>query len=638
MARPGTAEWSVLELDSDPVPGDPESFEEITRAYQELARTTQEAHDLLASGGQIDVGQGKAMEAFKDLIGKLPPRLDRMAHSYASAADAYLRYLPSLEEAQTMSLRALEQARQASGDQGAAQAALSSAQAALTALTGDTDAAADAKDRADDDLAAAQRRTDDARQALDQAKSLLGQATALRDQAARTAAETLRQLAKDAPQRSLWEKIAEAFRAFIEFLRSTVIEWITTVLDVLSAIAFFIFPPLGEAIGLLSGAIELGAAILTGNPAEIGLAAGGLALGLVPGGRLVGKVMKFALKGTIKDGIKTGTKQLTNVKTPPNAGAKSLDTGAVSYGPGKTIKGAFTSAGKNLGDLAARFKSRPPANENTIVGRNRFGMKTRFDIGDVRAEPVLNGDGRQIGVSFPLSASDTKSRAEWASVDTNLSTGKYRGPDLAPDGRAVFKSVPGERPTEAVGGKLGQPRPDFEFDQLRRAPWAGEANDPMFVMAHSSAKDVGLQLKNGKVVNVSGGEFAKVLHHNSVFKDAAGANPDSSITMIACSFGAKDGKVAPQFSQVMQDLGNDRQIYAATDTVWTTRPKDFRGDVSVPGGDFATIAVSNKGEFRPLVSPGAGHPSPPPATAPPATTPPQLPPLDFGDPLPDFSR
>ncbi|TDC32466.1 hypothetical protein E1211_20855, partial [Micromonospora sp. 15K316] len=314
----------MLELDSDPVPGDPESFEEITRAYQELARTTQEAHDLLASGGQIDIGQGKAMEAFKDLIGKLPPRLDRMAHSYATAADAYLRYLPSLEEAQTMSLRALEQARQASGDQGAAQAALSSAQAALTALTGDTDAAKDAKDKADDDLAAAQRRTDDARQALDQAKSLLGQATALRDQAARTAAETLRDLAKDAPQRSLWEKIAEAFHAFIEFLRSTVIEWITTVLDVLSTIAFFIFPPLGEAIGLLSGAIELGAALLTGNPAEIGLAAGGLALGLVPGGRLVGKVMKFALKGTIKDGIKTGTKQLTNIKPPPTTGTKSL--------------------------------------------------------------------------------------------------------------------------------------------------------------------------------------------------------------------------------------------------------------------------------------------------------------------------
>ncbi|MFD0788282.1 50S ribosomal L9 C-terminal domain-containing protein [Micromonospora azadirachtae] len=100
----------------------------------------------------------------------------------------------------------------------------------------------------------------------------------MRDQAARSAAETLRQLAKDAPQRSLWEKIAEAFRAFIDFLRSTVIQWITTILDVISVIASFIFPPLGEAIGLLSGAIDLASAVLGGDPAEIGLAAGGPAL------------------------------------------------------------------------------------------------------------------------------------------------------------------------------------------------------------------------------------------------------------------------------------------------------------------------------------------------------------------------
>ncbi|MGK5737893.1 DUF6531 domain-containing protein [Micromonospora sp. URMC 103] len=343
MARPGDAEWSVLELDSDPVPGDPESFEEITRAYQELARTTQEAHDLLASGGQIDVGQGKAMEAFKDLIGKLPPRLDTMAHSYAAAADAYLRYLPSLEEAQTMSLRALDQARQASGDQGAAQAALSSAQAALTALTGDAEAAKAAKDKADDDVTAAQNRADEARQALDQAKSLLGQATALRDQAARTAAETLRHLAKDAPQRSLWEKIAEAFQAFVEFLRSTVIEWITTVLDVLSVIASFIFPPLGEAIGLLSGAIDLASAVLGGDPAEIGLAAGGLALGLVPGGRLAARIMKFAAKGApglVKGGVEGAT--------------RGLDAGG-----GKTIVGGL--AGKGSG------ANRPPVPKDTSL-------------------------------------------------------------------------------------------------------------------------------------------------------------------------------------------------------------------------------------------------------------------------------
>ncbi|MBM0232304.1 RHS repeat protein [Micromonospora sp. STR1_7] len=375
MTRPGDAEWSVLQLDSDPVPGDPESFEEITRAYQELARTTQEAHDLLAGGGQIDVGQGKAMEAFRDLIGKLPPRLDRMAHSYSAAADAYLRYLPSLEEAQTMSLRALDQAQQASGDQGSAQAAVSSAQAALTALSGDADAAKDAKDKADDEVAAAKRRADDARQALDQAKALLGQATALRDQAARSAAETLRHLAKDAPQRSLWEKIAEAFHAFVEFLRSTVIQWITTVLDVLSVIASFIFPPLGEAIGLLSGAIDLASAVLGGDPAEIGLAAGGLALGLIPGGRAAALVMKFAAKGgkalgLAGDGVKGAT--------------RGLDGGG-----GKTIGGALPGRGAGA--------NRPPVPKDTSLS---------IDVRKCVTDPIDVATGEMVLSQIDLELAD----------------------------------------------------------------------------------------------------------------------------------------------------------------------------------------------------------------------------------------
>ena len=102
---------------------------------------------------------------------------------------------------------------------------------------------------------------------------------------------------------------------FIEFLRSTIIEWITTVLDVIAAIASFIFPPLGQAIGLLSGVIDLGAALVSGDPAAIGMAAGGMALGLVPGGRLAGRIIKFAAKGgealgLARDGVKGATRGL----------------------------------------------------------------------------------------------------------------------------------------------------------------------------------------------------------------------------------------------------------------------------------------------------------------------------------------
>ncbi|PWR11032.1 hypothetical protein DKT68_07080 [Micromonospora acroterricola] len=600
MTRPGDAEWSVLQLDADPVPGDPESFEEITRAYQELARTTQEAHDLLAGGGQIDVGQGKAMEAFRDLIGKLPPRLDQMAHSYAAAADAYLSYLPSLEEAQTMSLRALDQAQQASGDQGAAQAAVSSAQAALTALSGDADAAKDAKDKADDEVAAAQRRADDARQALDQAMALLGQATALRDQAARSAAETLRHLAKDAPQRSLWEKIAEAFHAFVEFLRSTVIEWITTVLDVLSVIASFIFPPLGEAIGLLSGAIDLAGAVLGGDPAEIGLAAGGMALGLIPGGRIAARLMKFAVKGgkalpgTVADGVKNSTKSLgggSGTRSVDNAGkpGAGIDAAVTTVGIGKVIKGTFSSIGQKIDDIrfdrdlkiANKKRDKDPT---LILGQTDKGRLKTFHASDVQSTPLHDSTGKQVGVLFPSRAGDAENLTDWAKMDANVAFGKNVGGKADIAGLKVIRSLPGRDAT-------------FQNNRYLPAPWSNLRSDPIAVIAHGSPESAAVTLKNGKVVHVPGTQFAKVVHYDDVFTSAAGANPKSSIALISCNFGNPAGSAGQDFANTMRDLGSKRPVFAATEIVQATRGVDEDGLLTDPGRTIATLAVENGGEF-----------------------------------------
>ncbi|MFC4020555.1 putative T7SS-secreted protein [Micromonospora sp. GCM10011542] len=600
MARPGDAEWSVLQLDSDPVPGDPESFEEITRAYQELARTTQEAHDLLATGGQIDVGQGKAMEAFRDLIGKLPPRLDRMAHSYAAAADAYLRYLPSLEEAQTMSMRALDQARQASGDQGAAQAALSSAQAALTALTGDAAAAQTAKDKADDDLTAAQRRADDARQALDQARALLGQATALRDQAARSAAETLRQLAKDAPQRSLWEKIAEAFHAFIEFLRSTVIEWITLVLDALSVIASFIFPPLGEAIGLLSGAIDLLGAALGGDPAEIGMAAGGMALGLVPGGRIAARLMKFALKGgkalpgTVADGVRNSTKGIGGTSgtrsldqaAKPGAG---IDAAVTTVGVGKVIKGTFSAISKKIDDMRferdLKIANKEREKDKTLIlGQTDKGRLKTFHASDVQSVPLQDKSGKQVGVLFPSRAGDTENLTDWAKMDANVAFGRNVGGKMDISGLKVIRSLPGREPT-------------FKDNTFLPAPWSNLRSDPIAVIAHGSPESAAVTLKNGKVVHVPGSQFAKVVHHDEVFRSAATDNPKSSIALISCNFGNPTGTAGQDFADTMRELGSKRPVFASTEVVQATRGVDEDGLLTDPGRSIATLAVENGGKF-----------------------------------------
>ena len=355
-ARPAIEEWSVLRLGDDPVPGDPESVGEILRAYGDLASTADAAHRLLAASSAIDGGRGRAMEAFKDLLGKLPARLDAMADSYGGAANAYLKYNVLLEDAQRTSLEALEQAKQAAQDVGAAEATLDSARSVVqvlgrlsTTLGELSQDDADRQQRATDEAAAGAARLRDAQQALDSAKSLLGQATAVHDQAAREAAKVLRDLAHDAPQRSLWEKIREAFEAFVDFLRSTVVEWITTVLDVLSTLASLVFPPLGSVIGFVSGAVDVLSTVAAGDERGTALALSGLAAGLVPGGRLAFRVVKGVVKaaeGSVRSGVKA-------------AGA------SIAAGAGKTVGGRV---GGGVGARAAASgANRPPVPRDTRV-------------------------------------------------------------------------------------------------------------------------------------------------------------------------------------------------------------------------------------------------------------------------------
>ncbi|KAB1947687.1 hypothetical protein F8271_03970 [Micromonospora sp. ALFpr18c] len=600
MTRPGDVEWSVLQLDSDPVPGDSESFQEITRAYQELARTTQEAHDLLASGSQVDVGQGKAMEAFRDLIGKLPGRLDGMANSYAAAADAYLRYLPSLEEAQAMSLRALDQARQAAGDQNAAQAAAASAVAALAALN--ADAAPDAKEQATDDATAARNRAADAQQALDGAKALLGQATALRDQAARTAAVALDQLAKDAPQRSLWDKIVEAFHAFVDFLRSTVIEWITTILDVLSVVASFIFPPLGSAIGFLSGAIDLAAAAVGGDPAEIALAAGGLALGLVPGGRIISRVIKVAGKlgkvrpGSVADGIKNSTKEVTgnrgvaDVSGSAATPGRGIDANVTRLGVGKTIKGVFNRVGQKISDLRfdrdLKAAQKKAAQDPTlIIGQSSKGRLTTFNASDVRSVPLTNSDGKQIGVLFPSTANDTETFTDWARMEANVPLGSNLGGSLNVGGAKLVRTIEGKSAP-------------LSTDQFDLAPWARLKSPPIFILAHGDPHSVDITLNDGRVLSVPGRQFGKLVHFDEVFQAAAGSNKKGSIVLVSCNFANPAGSAGQDFADVMRDLGNNRKVFASTEVVQASRGVDVDGLFTEPGKSIANLTVESMGSFQ----------------------------------------
>lgn len=309
MTRPAAGEWSVLDEDDDPIPGDPDALIALRDAYRELASVTQEAFQLLNGSGDIDGGIGKAMDAYRALYGEVPKRLNDMANAYGQASDAYSRYMPSLEEAQSMSLTALEQARAARQEQSSADTLLATINATIQAVGGPPPT-----EETKADLQAAQNRQAESSQELDRAKSLLGQAIALRDQAAAAASEVLYRMGDLAPQRSIWEKIADAFEEFFDFLVNVLAEWLTIVLDVLSTIAGFIFPPLGWALGALSSGIEILVAVLENDMVALGIALGGLALSFVPGGKILKNVIKFSdkLSGSIKAGLSNVTKNFAD--------------------------------------------------------------------------------------------------------------------------------------------------------------------------------------------------------------------------------------------------------------------------------------------------------------------------------------
>ncbi|WP_394617030.1 DUF6531 domain-containing protein [Lentzea sp. JNUCC 0626] len=346
MTRPADAEWSVLDENRDPIPGDPDALVALRDAYRELGSVTQEAFQLLNGAGDIDGGIGKAMDAYRRLYGEVPKRLNDMAFAYGQAADAYARYMPSLEEAQAMSVTALEQARAAQAEQDAAGTELAAVvKGSIEGIFQKPDEnapppteeqkaqQAEQKAQQDADRQAAQNRAADAQQNLDRAKSLLGQAIALRNQAASTASQVLYQMGDMAPQRSIWEKIADAFKEFFDFLVDVVAEILTIVLDVLSVIAGFIFPPLGTAIGLLSSGIEIFAAVMKNDMVALGIALGGLALSFVPGGKILKNVIKYGAKigGTVKAGVQGAVKGFggatrnLDIAIPPPKAIKQVD-------------------------------------------------------------------------------------------------------------------------------------------------------------------------------------------------------------------------------------------------------------------------------------------------------------------------
>lgn len=130
MSRP--TDWHMLDLDRDPVPGDPYEVKELARKLGEFADDVASAlRSVRGLGGDTVIQEwaGLSGDEYRRQFGDLPGELDKLERSYRLASGALDGYWPQLETAQADADRALSQGRQARADLEAAKGQLTSADA-----------------------------------------------------------------------------------------------------------------------------------------------------------------------------------------------------------------------------------------------------------------------------------------------------------------------------------------------------------------------------------------------------------------------------------------------------------------------------------------------------------------------------
>lgn len=232
MGRP--ADWYALDLDKDPVPGDPYEVKTLARTLgdfaDDVATALRSIRGLAGDTALLD-WVGLSGDAFRKQYGGLPKDLDKLETSYRMASGALGDYWPQLEHAQSQADKALSDAQDARQQLTTANSQLSTAndwvgrantasqqyQQAPKHNTPPPDpqkvqAAAQDAANAAQAKTSAQNAVDSAQDKLDAAKQLAAEASALRDHAADSCSHALGQ-ASDAGihNKSFWQKLADFF-------------------------------------------------------------------------------------------------------------------------------------------------------------------------------------------------------------------------------------------------------------------------------------------------------------------------------------------------------------------------------------------------------------------------------------------
>lgn len=438
MSRP--TDWHVVDLGSDPTPGDywdvralGTKYGEIAEVAGDVSRIVTAVQDTSGEGAWL----GKAGDTFRTNLDTLPEDVKKCAKSYGIARDAMSAWATTMQDSQSKADRGLNDARVAQADLTSAQAALSTALANQQSANSDYDRmdklstqyktteppsgvtvptdwqmrqSANARYSAGQAVGSAQSSVASAQSALDAAKRLVMEAKGDYEDGARTVVQKIDD-AKDAGVRadSWWEKIyhSDAWKVIVA---------VVTVIVIVGAIVLSGGAAL--AVMIVGGAILLSNSLMAfmSGDMSFGELVLDVLLTVIPGGKILsvlGKGLKgasnltrtgkalfsFASKGGTRVGnsIRTVTSKVANtasrVKVRPTTASsvKSIENSAIKGVHNGADDGSQVAANYSKGKHAETVV---PGEQNTThipapSGKTEYRIPDRLDhatklIGDVK--------------------------------------------------------------------------------------------------------------------------------------------------------------------------------------------------------------------------------------------------------------
>ncbi|WP_181785523.1 DUF6531 domain-containing protein [Streptomyces phytophilus] len=255
----------MLDLDEDPVPGDPERVKQLARELHDFADDVADAlRQIKGMAGEDALLRwaGKTAKAFQDEFEEVPKNLKKLQRSYDLAGDALAAYWPKLERAQSLADKALARGREARNELSSATGRLDSANSWVDRATKKSEEydEKEGKEKPDESevraatrnatdaksaRASAQTAVDNAQGGLEAAKKMAADAKKMREDAASEAKDKLED-ASDAgiQNRKWWEKAVD----WVKDNWDTIVSVCKVIVAVLGIVVLIIGGPLAWVV------------------------------------------------------------------------------------------------------------------------------------------------------------------------------------------------------------------------------------------------------------------------------------------------------------------------------------------------------------------------------------------------------